>query len=46
VFGGAVIREFALAMIVGTIAGTYSSIFIAAPILLEWQMWHPNKPKK
>lgn len=46
VFGGAVIREFALAMIVGTIAGTYSSIFIAAPILLEWQLWHPNKPKK
>jgi preprotein translocase subunit SecF len=46
VFGGAVIREFALAMTVGIIAGTYSSIFIAAPILLEWQMWHPNKPKK
>jgi len=46
VFGGAVIREFALAMVVGTIAGTYSSIFIAAPILLEWQMWHPNRAKK
>ena len=46
VFGGAVIREFALAMTVGIIAGTYSSIFIAAPILLEWQMWHPNRPKK
>lgn len=46
VFGGEVIREFALAMVVGTIAGTYSSIFIAAPILLEWQMWHPNKGKK
>ena len=46
VFGGAVIREFALAMTVGIVAGTYSSIFIAAPILLEWQMWHPNKPKK
>ncbi|HEX6789982.1 MAG TPA: protein translocase subunit SecF [Candidatus Krumholzibacteria bacterium] len=46
VFGGSVIREFALAMTVGTIAGTYSSIYIAAPILLEWQAWHPNKPKK
>ena len=46
VFGGAVIREFALAMTVGIIAGTYSSIFIAAPILLEWQMWHPNRAKK
>jgi preprotein translocase subunit SecF len=46
VFGGEVIREFALAMTVGIIAGTYSSIFIAAPILLEWQMWHPNKGRK
>lgn len=46
VFGGAVIREFALAMTVGIIAGTYSSIYIAAPILLEWQMWHPAKAKK
>ncbi len=46
VFGGAVIREFALAMTVGILAGTYSSIFIAAPILLEWQMWHPSKAKK
>jgi preprotein translocase subunit SecF len=46
VFGGAVIREFALAMSVGVIAGTYSSIFIAAPILLEWNLWHPGKAKK
>jgi preprotein translocase SecF subunit len=46
VFGGTVIREFSLAMTVGIIAGTYSSIFIAAPILLEWQMWHPAKAKK
>jgi preprotein translocase subunit SecF len=46
VFGGAVIREFALAMTVGIVAGTYSSIFIAAPILLEWNLWHPGKGKK
>jgi preprotein translocase subunit SecF len=45
VFGGAVIREFSLAMTVGIVAGTYSSIFIAAPILLEWQMWKPTKNK-
>lgn len=45
VFGGAVIREFSLAMTVGIVAGTYSSIFIAAPILLEWQMWKPTKQK-
>jgi len=45
VFGGAVIREFSLAMTVGIVAGTYSSIFIAAPIILEWQNWHPTKGK-
>jgi len=45
-FGGEVIREFALAMTVGTIAGTYSSIFIAAPIILEWNMWRPARAKK
>ena len=45
VFGGEVIREFSLAMTVGIVAGTYSSIFIAAPILLEWQMWKPTKNK-
>lgn len=44
-FGGEVIREFSLAMTVGIIAGTYSSIFIAAPIILEWQLWHPSKLK-
>ena len=33
-FGGQVIREFTFAMIWGVIVGTYSSIFIAAPILL------------
>jgi preprotein translocase subunit SecF len=33
VFGGSVIRYFALAMLLGVLIGTYSSIFIAAPIL-------------
>jgi preprotein translocase subunit SecF len=32
VFGGVVINDFALVMIVGVLAGTYSTIFIAAPI--------------
>lgn len=36
-FGGEVIRDFAFALIVGVIIGTYSSIFIASPILVEWQ---------
>ncbi len=35
-FGGSVLRDFALAIIVGVIVGTYSSIFIASPIVLWW----------
>ncbi|MFB0923018.1 MAG: protein translocase subunit SecF, partial [Alphaproteobacteria bacterium] len=34
VFGGTIIRDFALAMIWGVIIGTYSSVFIALPVLL------------
>ncbi len=36
VFGGSVIRDFAFAIIIGVIIGTYSSIYIASPILIEW----------
>ena len=35
-FGGAVLKDFALAIIIGVVVGTYSSVFIAAPIVLWW----------
>jgi preprotein translocase subunit SecF len=35
--GGGIIHDFALAMIIGVLVGTYSSIFVASPILLAWQ---------
>ncbi len=35
-FGGAVLRDFSLAIIIGVVVGTYSSIFIASPIVLWW----------
>lgn len=35
-FGGAVLKDFSFAMLVGVVVGTYSSIFIAAPIVLWW----------
>jgi preprotein translocase subunit SecF len=35
--GGEVIRDFAFALMVGIIVGTYSSIYVASPILIEWQ---------
>lgn len=38
VFGGSVIRDFALTLMVGIIVGTYSSIFIASPVVVEWQL--------
>ncbi len=35
--GGEIIRDFAFTMMIGIIVGTYSSIFVASPILIEWQ---------
>ena len=34
--GGEVIRDFAFALMVGVAVGTYSSIFVASPVLIEW----------
>ena len=43
-FGGITLQEFAVILLVGLLSGTYSSIFVAAPILVlwekrEWQTW-------
>lgn len=43
-FGGVTLQEFAVILLVGLLSGTYSSIFVAAPILVlwekrEWQTW-------
>lgn len=35
--GGATIKNFVLVLIIGVVAGTYSSIFIASPLLIVWQ---------
>lgn len=37
VLGGGVIHDFAFALLVGVLVGSYSSVFIASPILLVWQ---------
>ncbi len=37
VLGGAVIHDFAFAMLVGIVVGTYSSIYVASPIILAWE---------
>ncbi|MBN1297317.1 protein translocase subunit SecF [bacterium] len=36
IFGGEVINDFAFALLIGIIVGTYSSIFVASPILVWW----------
>ncbi len=42
-FGGASIKTFILALLIGIISGTYSSIFNAAPLLIVWQNLFPRK---
>jgi preprotein translocase subunit SecF len=44
-FGGEVLRGFSLALVVGILIGTYSSIAIAAPILVAYQDWRIEKGK-
>src|SRR5215210_5297046 len=36
-FGGQTLKDFAFALIVGTVSGAYSSVFIAAPVLTHWK---------
>jgi preprotein translocase subunit SecF len=43
VFGGEVIRDFALAMTVGIVVGTYSSIFVASAMVLELRQGRETK---
>ncbi len=40
--GAATLREFALALFIGIAAGTYSSIFVATPLLTEWKEREPQ----
>jgi preprotein translocase subunit SecF len=44
--GGAVIHDFAFALLIGVIIGTYSSIFVASPIVLVWESIKPSKRKR
>ena len=45
-FGGGVIHNFAFAMLVGILVGTYSSIFVASPLLIFWQDMRSGGQKK
>ncbi len=41
IFGGGVIHNFAFALLVGIVAGTYSSVFVAGAIILSWEKHRP-----
>ena len=43
IFGGQVLHGFSFALVVGILIGTYSSIAIAAPMLVAWQQWRARK---
>lgn len=44
-FGGESVRYFSLALIIGIAFGTYSSIFLASPILVTWHQWSERRKK-
>jgi SecD/SecF fusion protein len=46
IFGGATLKDFAFALIVGIVSGAYSSIFIAAPLLTTWKEREPEYARR
>jgi len=40
-FGGETLKDFAFALLIGTLSGTYSSVFIAGPVLTHWKSREP-----
>lgn len=44
--GGVTIKWFSFALLIGTISGTYSSTFTAAPLLVAWEEWQLKHKKK
>ena len=45
-FGGPVIHDFAFTLMIGLISGTYSTIYIASPVVLSWEKYVTGRRKK
>ena len=45
IFGGPVLRDFSIAMIVGIVVGTYSSIYIVSPMIVFFEERNQNRGK-
>lgn len=46
IMGGDTLKDFALTLLLGVVVGTYSSIFVASPILVEWDLISRPKPSQ
>lgn len=44
--GGEVIKDFAFALMVGVIVGTYSSLYVASPLVVEWQIYGEARKRR
>src|SRR5262245_16312975 len=42
-FGGDVLKSFSWALLIGVVVGTYSTIYIASPVMLWWEAWKAGK---
>jgi hypothetical protein len=38
-FGGEVLKSFSWALLIGIVVGTYSTIYVASPVMLWWEAW-------
>jgi preprotein translocase subunit SecF len=45
-FGGSAIHSFVLALLIGITSGTYSSIFNASPLLVDWHLWDERRKRE
>jgi preprotein translocase subunit SecF len=45
-FGGSAIHSFVLALLIGITSGTYSSIFNASPLLVDWHLWDERRKRQ
>lgn len=45
-FGGKSLHDFTLTLIIGILVGTYSSIFIASPMLVTWEAWSRRRKQR
>jgi preprotein translocase subunit SecF len=45
-FGGKVLEDFAFALFVGVVTGTYSSVFVATPLIVDWEAWSQSRVRR